>query len=169
MTDPLPIQPLRGQLDHSVQLPGSKSITNRALILAALSDGHCTLEGALFSRDTRIMLEALQVLGFQCSAEAGAQRIQISGHGGSIPAKKAELHVGNAGDPGVEPGKMLAALPPSLSEVAFAPWGLGRSQSAGAFVRVQPEPLRPWAVIRETRGWRHGVTADDTDTDTTTL
>mgnify|MGYP005723338409 CR=1 FL=1 len=63
MPAPLPIQPLARALDHSLSLPGSKSITNRALILAALADGETQLEGALFSRDTRIMLAALDLLG----------------------------------------------------------------------------------------------------------
>jgi 3-phosphoshikimate 1-carboxyvinyltransferase len=97
MTDPLPITPFTHPLDETIQLPGSKSITNRALILAALAEGTTCLEGALFSRDTRIMLQALQTLGFDCSADQSAQRIQIQGQGGSIPKHSAELHVGNAG------------------------------------------------------------------------
>ena len=63
MTDPLPITPFTQKLDNTIQLPGSKSITNRALILAALAEGETRLEGSLFSRDTRIMLEALTTLG----------------------------------------------------------------------------------------------------------
>ncbi|MGB0416125.1 MAG: 3-phosphoshikimate 1-carboxyvinyltransferase [Coraliomargarita sp.] len=97
MNDPLPIKPVRGMLDATVQLPGSKSITNRALILAALAEGQTTLEGALFSRDTGIMLDALQLLGFNCRVDEAAHRIQVNGQGGTIPAKTAELHVGNAG------------------------------------------------------------------------
>jgi 3-phosphoshikimate 1-carboxyvinyltransferase len=97
MTDPLPITPFTQPLDHQIRLPGSKSITNRALILAALADGETRLEGALFSRDTRIMLEALKVLGFQCSADQSTQSITVKGEGGSIPNNSAELHVGNAG------------------------------------------------------------------------
>jgi 3-phosphoshikimate 1-carboxyvinyltransferase len=97
MTDPLPITPFSHKLDHNIQLPGSKSITNRALILAALAEGETRLEGALFSRDTRIMLEALKTLGFTCSADQSAQSLQIKGEGGTIPNTAAELHVGNAG------------------------------------------------------------------------
>ena len=97
MTDPLPITPFTQKLDHSIQLPGSKSITNRALILAALADGETRLEGALFSRDTRIMLDALHTLGFECSADQTAQTITVKGEGGTIPKTSAELHVGNAG------------------------------------------------------------------------
>lgn len=97
MTDPLPITPFKQPLDHHLQLPGSKSITNRALILAALATGKTRLEGALFSRDTQIMLEALKTLGFECSADPSSQTITVCGQGGTIPNSTATIHVGNAG------------------------------------------------------------------------
>ena len=97
MTDPLPIVPFKQPLDHSLQLPGSKSITNRALILAALAKGETRLEGALFSRDTQIMLKALKVLGFRCLAEASNETIIVCGAGGTIPNGAAKIDVGNAG------------------------------------------------------------------------
>lgn len=97
MTDPLPIIPFRQPLNDSLQLPGSKSITNRALILAALAKGNTRLEGALFSRDTKIMLEALKILGFNCQAEVATQTISVSGESGTLPKDTATLHVGNAG------------------------------------------------------------------------
>ena len=97
MSDPLPITPFDHSLDREVVLPGSKSITNRALILAALAEAETTLEGALFSRDTRIMLTALTELGFQCEADEACSRITVQGRGGQIPADSAELNVGNAG------------------------------------------------------------------------
>lgn len=97
MTDPLPITPFRGQLDATIQLPGSKSITNRALILAALAQGTTRLEGALFSRDTRIMVQALQTLGFVCEADEAGATLTVQGGAGCIPAREAELDVGNAG------------------------------------------------------------------------
>ena len=97
MPDPLPIIPFRQPLDHCLQLPGSKSITNRALILAALAKGKTRLEGALFSRDTQIMLEALKQLGFECSNEPSDQTITVRGEGGTIPNSAATIHVGNAG------------------------------------------------------------------------
>ena len=56
----LPIQPFTRPVRGSVTLPGSKSITNRALILAALGTKTVTLRGALFSRDTEIMIAALR-------------------------------------------------------------------------------------------------------------
>lgn len=97
MPEPLPITPIEHRLNHTLVLPGSKSITNRALALAALAGGETRLEGALFSRDTRIMLTALTELGFSCVADEAAGTIAVQGQGGQIPAKSAELQVGNAG------------------------------------------------------------------------
>ncbi len=97
MRDPLPIRPFTQPLDDQILLPGSKSITNRALILAALADGKTHLEGALFSRDTRIMLAALKELGFSCEVNEAEKNITIVGNNGAIPKSEATLYVGNAG------------------------------------------------------------------------
>ena len=97
MKDPLPITPFTAPVRGAVTLPGSKSITNRALILAALCRDPVTLRYALFSRDTEIMIKALRSLGFKVNASAKAQTIRIEGRGGMIPAAKATIHVGNAG------------------------------------------------------------------------
>ena len=90
-----------------ITVPGSKSITNRALILAALADGEVTLSGALWSEDTQVMTEALQKLGFQIKVEPDPEEfcnrtITVKGLGGKIPIggtaeKPLELFVGNAG------------------------------------------------------------------------
>src|SRR5574343_785663 len=93
----LPIQPFTRPVRGSVTLPGSKSITNRALILAALSDRTVTLRGALFSRDTRIMIAALRALGFAVEFDERALTITVTGRGGEIPAREARIDVGNAG------------------------------------------------------------------------
>lgn len=97
MIDPLPITPFKHRPKGSLCLPGSKSITNRALILAALAQGETRLEGALFSRDTHIMLEALETLGFRMATDASNKTIIVHGEGGRIPNQNAELNVGNAG------------------------------------------------------------------------
>lgn len=97
LPDRLPIQPFTRPVRGSVTLPGSKSITNRALILAALSDRTVTLRGALFSRDTRIMIAALRALGFAVEFDEAALTITLTGHGGLIPNREATIHVGNAG------------------------------------------------------------------------
>ncbi len=84
-------------MTHPPPLPGSKSITNRALLLAALADGVTTLEGALFSDDTRYMAEALRTLGFEVQTDSVTRRITVHGLGGRIPAPQADLFIGNAG------------------------------------------------------------------------
>jgi 3-phosphoshikimate 1-carboxyvinyltransferase len=93
----LPIQPFTRPVRGSVTLPGSKSITNRALILAALTKGTTTLHGALYSRDTRIMVAALRALGFIVVTDEAALTITIAGRGGEIPVREARIDVGNAG------------------------------------------------------------------------
>ncbi len=80
-----------------VTLPGSKSITNRALVLAALAEGVTTLEGALFADDTRHMAAALRALGFEVALAPQARRITVRGEGGRIPADRGSLFLGNAG------------------------------------------------------------------------
>lgn len=97
LPDPLPITPFTRPVRGSVTLPGSKSITNRALILAALVQGTTTLSGALFSRDTQIMIAALRTLGFAVETNETALTIRITGCGGAIPAREARIDVGNAG------------------------------------------------------------------------
>ncbi|HVU17323.1 MAG TPA: 3-phosphoshikimate 1-carboxyvinyltransferase [Candidatus Didemnitutus sp.] len=93
----LPIQPFHRSVLGAVALPGSKSITNRALVLAAIGDREITLTGALFSRDTRIMIAALQALGFFVRADESEHTITVVGQGGKIPHREATIDVGNAG------------------------------------------------------------------------
>jgi 3-phosphoshikimate 1-carboxyvinyltransferase len=93
----LPIVPFTRPVRGSVALPGSKSLTNRAMLLAALGDGPAALDGALHSEDTAIMAEALSRLGFEVAADPAAGAIRVVGQGGRIPAQRADLRVGNAG------------------------------------------------------------------------
>lgn len=97
MLDPFPILPFTEPAAASVRLPGSKSITNRALLLSALCEGETILRGALFSDDTEIMVGALRTLGFSIEADPVAETIRIHGLGGRIPSREATLFVGNAG------------------------------------------------------------------------
>ena len=102
-TDPseLPIVPLTKPVSATVTVPGSKSITNRALVLAALAsrDVPCVLEGALRSEDTDVMLDSLIRLGFSISTDWASNRIAVSKHdtGRIIPAESADLFVANSG------------------------------------------------------------------------
>src|ERR1700730_388375 len=96
-TENIEIAPLAGPLDARVVLPGSKSITNRAMVLAALAQGRSVLDSVLLSDDTRYMSDALRVMGFTVEIDESARRITVSGRGGTIPAHGGEIFVGGAG------------------------------------------------------------------------
>ena len=81
----------------TVRVPGSKSITNRALLLATLAKGKSTLRGALFSDDSRHFLKCVQELGFTAHADEEKQTVSVAGMGGPVPKKEASLYVGSAG------------------------------------------------------------------------
>lgn len=83
--------------DIVAEVPGSKSITNRALLLAAMADGTSRLEGAAFSEDSVHFLNALKELGFTAQADEKKCSVVIEGHGGKIPNKNAKIYVGSAG------------------------------------------------------------------------
>jgi 3-phosphoshikimate 1-carboxyvinyltransferase len=93
----LPLVPVRRPIDADIVLPGSKSITNRVLIVAALANGESVLEHALFSDDTRYMQESLASLGIEITADGLRERFVVQGRGGTIPASQASLFVGNSG------------------------------------------------------------------------
>jgi 3-phosphoshikimate 1-carboxyvinyltransferase len=88
-----PSGPVRG----AVTPPGSKSYTNRALLVAALAQGTSTITNVLDADDTRFMAEALLRLGLPVEADFAGGRCLVHGKGGEIPARQAELYVGNAG------------------------------------------------------------------------
>jgi 3-phosphoshikimate 1-carboxyvinyltransferase len=90
--DLAPIRRVRG----TVKLPGSKSISNRILLLAALAQGETCIHDLLESDDTGYMLEALRKLGIVSTAD-GARSITVRGAAGTFPVKQAELFLGNAG------------------------------------------------------------------------
>lgn len=91
------VVPLQVPPDAVIRVPGSKSITNRALLLAALADGDSVLSGALFSDDTRYMMAAVNELGGRVVAREAEAILEVAGRGGSWPASSADLYVGNAG------------------------------------------------------------------------
>jgi 3-phosphoshikimate 1-carboxyvinyltransferase len=91
------LAPVSRPIDAVVELPGSKSYTNRALLIAALADGRSTITRALFSDDTRYMHGALTALGIRVEADEDAATYAVEGAGGHIPAAEAELFIGNAG------------------------------------------------------------------------
>lgn len=96
MSTPRPIQPLLAPPDVCIQLPGSKSITNRALLLAALCKQRVTVAHALDSEDTQVMQESLRRLGFAIE-QPHSDVMVVQGEGGRLPASKADLWIANAG------------------------------------------------------------------------
>jgi len=97
MLDHIEIEPVGGPVDFSIRPPGSKSLTNRALVCAALADGWSTLSGALFSDDTHVMIESLKRLGFEIEIDESECLIRVHGRSGSIPSPSAELFIKNSG------------------------------------------------------------------------
>jgi 3-phosphoshikimate 1-carboxyvinyltransferase len=116
LPDVIEIVPLAGPVTAEITVPGSKSITNRALVLAALAGGETTLHGALWSEDTQVMADCLQDLGFMVNIapdphETCNRTITVYGQGGRVPrggtaAQPLDLFVGNAGTA----ARFLAAL-----------------------------------------------------------
>ncbi|HMR99604.1 MAG TPA: 3-phosphoshikimate 1-carboxyvinyltransferase [Anaerolineales bacterium] len=91
------ITPIPHPLNATVRVPGSKSLTNRALLIAALANGTTKLTNALFSDDSKYFAQALQTLGFDLQLDEANSEMTVTGLGGKIPATKAELFIGNAG------------------------------------------------------------------------
>lgn len=130
LPDLLPVIPFTRPARGEVVLPGSKSLTNRALLLAALCDRPVTLTGALFSEDTRLMGAALRALGFVVSEDPARQTICVEGCGGDVPVADADLFVGLAGTA----ARFLTAL------CAAAPRGVFRLDGVP---QMRKRPMKP--------------------------
>ena len=109
----------------TVTLPGSKSISNRVLLLAALCEGVTTIHDLLDSDDTRVMLVALKTLG--CSISQNGSTVQITGLAGKLSAKQAKLFLGNAG----------TAMRPLTAALAV----LGGDFELGGIPRMHERPI----------------------------
>ena len=89
---------MRGPVDGTVRPPGSKSYTNRALVLAALAEGRSAIDGALFSDDTRHMANGIASLGVRVVVRRGGERFEVDGCAGKpTAAEHASVFVGNSG------------------------------------------------------------------------
>ncbi|MBI1842388.1 MAG: hypothetical protein HYR88_16245, partial [Verrucomicrobia bacterium] len=116
LPDVIEIIPPDPSIDATITVPGSKSITNRAIVLAALAEGETVLRGALWSEDTQVMVDCMMELGYIVRVEPEAnesanREITVYGRGGEIPrggteSAPLELFVGNAGTA----ARFLAAL-----------------------------------------------------------
>jgi 3-phosphoshikimate 1-carboxyvinyltransferase len=104
----LEVTPLERPPDATIRVPGSKSVTNRALIIAALAEGHSRILNPLFSDDSYWLMNALVRLGIDVSADGERGEVYISGQSGEIDASGVDLFVGNA-------GTVARFLPPVLA------------------------------------------------------
>ena len=102
------VTPLAKPPDASVRVPGSKSVTNRALIIAALAKGHSRITNPLFSDDSFWLMDALARLGVEVNADGERGELSVSGQDGEIEASDVDLFVGNA-------GTVARFLPPVLA------------------------------------------------------
>jgi len=96
LTDNLTLSPIR-KISGEVILPGSKSLSNRILLLSMLAEGQTEIQNLLDSDDIRRMVEALETLGIEFEENRAENRISVSGTAGIIPVSEATLMLGNAG------------------------------------------------------------------------
>jgi 3-phosphoshikimate 1-carboxyvinyltransferase len=108
-----------------IRLPGSKSISNRVLLMAALADGATQLEGLLDADDTQVMAEALRALGI--AIEWSGSRATVAGCGGAIAVREADLFLGNAG----------TVMRPLTAALAFA----GGTYRLDGVARMRERPI----------------------------
>ncbi|MDO8541462.1 MAG: 3-phosphoshikimate 1-carboxyvinyltransferase [Opitutaceae bacterium] len=130
LPDPFPIQPFTRPAQAEVVVPGSKSLTNRALLLATLCARPVTLTGALFSEDTQLMAEALRKLGFSVTADAAAATVAVGDQANAFRGGECELFVGLAGTA----ARFLTAL------CAAAPRGVYRLDGVP---QMRKRPMKP--------------------------
>lgn len=97
MTDPITIEPVSGPLDASVRVPGSKSLTNRALALAAIAEGATTVDNVLVADDTEAMLGALDALSVPYTFDRDAKRAVVRGCAGRLPVREAVIDARRSG------------------------------------------------------------------------
>ena len=154
LPDAIELHPLTLKSPTMVGIPGSKSITNRALILAALSTETTKIQGALWSEDTQVMIDCLKSLGFKISIEADPlepsnRTLTIQGEGSNIPrggnpSSPLELYVGNAGTA----ARFLMAMLCSYENVGRA----NMTSLVGAHLRFQAISLPP-STTDSTPSW----------------
>ena len=96
MSDVSP-KPVTAPFRVTLSPPGSKSLTNRALVLAALAEGESNLSNVLLADDTHVMLDSLSRLGWQITLDRAKRTVHLHGSAGAVPAKTAELACGNSG------------------------------------------------------------------------
>ncbi len=134
------VRPLNAKGPFTVTVPGSKSMTNRALMLAALSGRTCLLKGVLFSDDSRAFLDCLLRLGFQVEINECDKTVIICGTGGKIPNRSARVNVRSAGTA----ARFLTVM------LAFA----GGDYEMDSSVQMAKRPMEPLLSVLEQAGAR---------------
>jgi 3-phosphoshikimate 1-carboxyvinyltransferase len=131
----------------TLRLPGSKSISNRVLLLAGLSEGTTVVHDLLASDDTRVMLEALRALG--CDIQQSGDTVHITGLGGHLPVRQADLFMGNAGT-AIRPLTAVLALMSATQGGVFTLSGVPRMHERPIGDLV--DALRPLGCVVECTG-----------------
>jgi 3-phosphoshikimate 1-carboxyvinyltransferase len=143
----LRIEPVSAPFTATITPPGSKSLTNRALVLAATARGECVLTNVLFADDTKVMLDALKGLGFAVDIDAENNAVRVVGQGGRVPASSGEIFCGNSGTT----IRFLAAM---LS--------LGRgTYTLDGVPRMRQRPIGPLVTMLRNLGVRVEHTMED--------
>jgi 3-phosphoshikimate 1-carboxyvinyltransferase len=164
-SESIEIQPLRGPVQFAIQPPGSKSLTNRALVCAALADGNSVLNGALDSDDTRVMREAMARLGISVAANEAQDQLNVTGCGGNWPQRRADLFVGNSGTTVRFLTAMLATAPqgeyrldgvPRMRERPIGDLAAALRELGAEITCTGPQQCPPVTVVG--RGLRGGTT-----------
>ena len=158
MESKIEIRPANGPVDFSIRPPGSKSISNRALICAALAAGKSTLSEILVSDDTRVMLDSLQKLGIAVTLDEPNCSATIFGCGGQLPNPTAELFVDNSGTTirfltgmlGLHGGKFRLSGAPRMHERPIGPLAEALNQ-LGAKITTQSDGGCPPVAIDSAR------------------
>jgi 3-phosphoshikimate 1-carboxyvinyltransferase len=162
-SEPYAVTPVDGPLDAFVTVPGSKSITNRALLAAALAQGSSRLDGALFAEDTEAMLDCLARLGVRIGAEPAEAAVTVDGLAGELPGGEFDLDARQAGTTARFLLPVLAAGPGTYRldghpQLRARPMGHGidAARSLGATVEELGQPEHLPVVVR---GGREAVVA----------
>lgn len=165
--DVVAVEPLAAPFDTTIALPGSKSITNRALVCAGLAAGESTLEGALFADDTVAMVGCLRALGIEVELEQAAARMTVSSSG-SIAANRASLFANQSGTTGrfILPLAALGEAPVRVdgdAQLRRRPFGplLEALADLGVLIEAEGEPGHlPVVVTGPLRGGAVSVPGD---------
>ena len=135
----LDLPPLRAALG-TVTLPGSKSISNRILLMAALAEGRTEIHGLLAADDTQVMLESLRTLGVQWTRQGDT--VTVEGMGGRVPQAQADLFLGNAG----------TAMRPLAAALALMAARHGGDYQLRGVPRMHERPIRDLVDALRTLG-----------------